>query len=82
MLAQKPRPYDNASVLQTLGKFLVSHRLVEPRAEKGEERFFRKIVISMLAIQVEAATKRTHAPAGGVPDDVQCYLERFLAYVC
>ena len=52
-------------------------RVVEPRAEKGEERFFRKIVISMLAIHVEVATKRPHAPAGGVPDYAQCYLERF-----
>ena len=61
---------------------LVSHRLVEPRAEKGEERFFRKLLMTMLAIQVEAATKRPHAPAGGVPDYVQIYLEHFLAYVC
>ena len=61
---------------------LVLHRLVEPRAEKGEERFFRKLFIIVLAIQVEAATKRPHAPAGGVPDDMQCYLKHFLAYVC
>ena len=59
---------------------LVSDRVVEPSAEKDEERFFRKLFI--IAIQVEAATKRPHAPAGGVPDYVQRYLERFLAYVC
>ena len=61
---------------------LVSHRLVEPRAEKGEEAFFRKIKETFLAIHVEMATKRLHASAGGVPDYVQRYLERFPGYVC
>lgn len=61
---------------------LVSHRLVEPRAEKGEEAFCRKIKETFLAIHVEMATKRLHASAGGVPDYVQRYLERFPGYVC
>ena len=61
---------------------LVSDRVVEPRAEKGEEAFFRKIKETFLAIHVEMATKRLHASAGGVPDYVQRYLERFPGYVC
>ena len=66
-------PKTNDCMTYVLG----SHRLVEPRAEKGEERFFRKIFFPILAIHVEVATKRTHAPAGGVPDYVQCCLECF-----
>ena len=80
----KNKAQELASVLQTLGKLhaKVSHRLVEPRAEKGEERFFRKLFTTMLAVHVEPATKSPHPPAGGVPDDGQCYLERWnLVYV-